>query len=193
MKSKIINQILENIQINEKIIERCIPDIEEAIKLMLRSVRDRGKIFWCGNGGSAATAQNLSYDLMSGVSLHERKPIPSIALTTDASLLTAFSDESGLNSIFSHQVQALGDKSDVLVGISNDGDSKNIISAFRQAKFKELKTITFSGDSNGQLNQMGDVSIKIPTNNPQKIQSGCLMIGQIICSQIEDEFFLNNE
>ena len=194
MIEQIKNQILESNKLYLRIIESCMSDIELSINIINNSVKQNKKILWCGNRGSAAICQYLTYELMSeGMSVPERKPISSIALNTDGSLLTISSDDNGSNSIFSRQIQGLGDENDVLVGLSDSGNSKNIISAFKQAKFKGLKTIAITGDYDNQLEQIGDASIRIPTTNPQKIQLGYLKVGQVICRQIEDTFLLLNE
>ena len=194
MIEQIKNQILESNKLYLRIIESCMSDIELSINIINNSVKQNKKILWCGNRGSAAICQYLTYELMSeGMSVPERKPISSIALNTDGSLLTISSDDNGSNSIFSRQIQGLGDENDVLVGLSDSGNSKNIISAFKQAKFKGLKTIALTGNYDNQLEQIGDASIRIPTTNPQKIQLGYLKVGQVICRQIEDTFLLLNE
>ena len=188
MKDKIKNQILENIEIHQKILNTCINDIKLAADLMISSVRKKKKILWCGNGGSAADAQHLSTELMGGMSSHNRKAISSIALTTDTSFLTAWSNDTDFDSIFSRQIQGLGKKDDVLIAISTSGNSENIISAIKQAKYKGLNTIVFTGISDGKVNGMGDVTIKIPSDNTQRIQEAHIMIGQILCSLLEDDF-----
>ena len=194
MIEQIKNQILESNKLYLRIIESCMSDIELSINIINNSVKQNKKILWCGNRGSAAICQYLTYELMSeGMSVPERKPISSIALNTDGSLLTISSDDNGSNSIFSRQIQGLGDENDVLVGLSDSGNSKNIISAFKQAKFKGLKTIALTGNYDNQLEKIGDASIRIPTTNPQKIQLGYLEVGQVICRQIEDTFLLLNE
>ena len=194
MIEQIKNQILESNKLYLRIIESCMSDIELSINIINNSVKQNKKILWCGNRGSAAICQYLTYELMSeGMSVPERKPISSIALNTDGSLLTISSDDNGSNSIFSRQIQGLGYENDVLVGLSDSGNSKNIISAFKQAKFKGLKTIALTGNYDNQLEQIGDASIRIPTTNPQKIQLGYLKVGQVICRQIEDTFLLLNE
>ncbi len=115
----------------------------------------------------------------------DRKPIPSIALTTDSSFLTAWSNDTDFESIFSRQIQGLGEEGDVLVGISTSGNSKNVINALKQAKFKNLNTISLTGKTGGDLDGIADVTIKVPSNNTQRIQESHIMIGQILCSLLE--------
>ena len=185
MKENIKNQILESAKIKNEMANNDIESIEKAAQLLIESVKDGGKILWCGNGGSAADAQHLATELMGGMSDHDRMPIPSIALTTDSSFLTAWSNDTDFDSIFSRQVQGLGEEGDILIGISTSGNSENIINALKQAKFKKLKTIAFSGKTGGNLDGIADVTIKVPSDNTQRIQESHIMIGQILCSLIE--------
>ena len=185
MKENIKNQILESAKIKNEMVKNGLESIEKAAQLLIESIKDGGKILWCGNGGSAADAQHLATELMGGMSDHDRMPIPSIALTTDSSFITAWSNDTDFDSIFSRQIQGLGEEGDVLVGISTSGNSENIINALKQAKFKKLKTIAFSGKTGGNLDGIADVTIKVPSDNTQRIQESHIMIGQILCSLIE--------
>ena len=154
---------------------------------MIDSIRKDGKILWCGNGGSAADAQHLATELMGGMISHERRPIPSIALTTDSSFLTAWSNDTDFESIFSRQIQGLGKTGDVLIGISTSGNSENVLAAVKQAKFRELSTIVFTGRLGGKINGISDVTINIPSEDTQRIQEAHIMVGQILCGLIEDD------
>ena len=191
MIEKIKKQISDSILIKEAMIEYCTDDIKSAASLMIDSIRNSGKILWCGNGGSAADAQHLATELMGGMTSHERKPIPSIALTTDSSFITAWSNDTDFESIFSRQVQGIGNTGDVLIGISTSGNSVNVINAIKQANFKKLKTITLTGETAGKLDGLANVTIKVPSNNTQRIQECHIMIGQILCSLIEDSILEN--
>ena len=187
MIEKIKQQISASIAVKESISHYCIEDIQAAAFLMIDSIRKEGKIIWCGNGGSAADAQHLATELMGGMTSHDRKPIPSIALTTDSSFITAWSNDTGFESIFSRQIQGLGKAGDVLIGISTSGNSENVLAAVKQAKFKELLTIAFTGNSGGKINGVSDISINIPSEDTQRIQEAHIMVGQILCGLIEDD------
>tara|TARA_B100000214_G_scaffold345173_1_gene294866 strand:- start:23 stop:601 length:579 start_codon:yes stop_codon:yes gene_type:complete len=184
-KENIKKQILESARIKHMIAKDGIEPIENAGKIFIECVERGGKILWCGNGGSAGDAQHLATELMGGMTDHERMPIPSIALTTDSSFLTAWSNDTDFNSIFSRQIQGLGNEGDVVVGISTSGNSKNVINALKQAKYKKLKTISLTGKSAGNLDGIADVTIKVPSNDTQRIQESHIMIGQILCSIVE--------
>ena len=185
MIENIKSQILESAKIKKKIMDDGVEQIEKAAKILIDCTKNRGKIFWCGNGGSAGDAQHLATELMGGMTNHDRMPIPSIALTTDSSFLTAWSNDTDFESIFSRQIQGLGDEGDVLVGISTSGNSKNVINAIKQAKYKNLKTISLTGKTGGRLEGLADITLKIPSENTQRIQESHIMIGQILCSLIE--------
>ena len=185
IKENIKNQILDSAKIKNEMVKNGVESIEKAAELLIGSINAGGKILWCGNGGSAADAQHLATELMGGMSDHDRMPIPSIALTTDSSFITAWSNDTDFDSIFSRQVQGLGEEGDVLVGISTSGNSENVINALKQAKYKNLKTIAFAGKTGGSLDGIADITIKVPSDNTQRIQESHIMIGQILCSLIE--------
>tara|TARA_Y100000782_G_scaffold110480_1_gene136967 strand:+ start:274 stop:864 length:591 start_codon:yes stop_codon:yes gene_type:complete len=185
MKENIKKQILESAKIKNEMAQTGVESIERAAEFFIDSIKAGGKILWCGNGGSAADAQHLATELMGGMSDHDRMPIPSIALTTDSSFITAWSNDTDFESIFSRQIQGLGKEGDVLVGISTSGNSKNIINAIKQAKYKKLSTIAFTGKSGGNLDGIADITLKVPSGNTQRIQESHIMIGQILCSLVE--------
>jgi len=187
MIKKITQQISASISVKEAMFDSCIEDIQAAASLMIDSIRKDGKILWCGNGGSAADAQHLATELMGGMTSHERRPIPSIALTTDSSFLTAWSNDTDFESIFSRQIQGLGKTGDVLIGISTSGNSENVLAAVKQAKYRDLSTIVFTGRSGGKINGISDVTINIPSEDTQRIQEAHIMVGQILCGLIEDD------
>jgi len=185
MKEIIIKQMKESARVKNEMVEIGVESIEAAAKICIKSIKAGGKILWCGNGGSAGDSQHLATELMGGMTDHDRMPIPSIALTTDSSFITAWSNDTDFDSVFSRQIQGLGKEGDVLIGISTSGNSKNIICALKQANYKNLKTISFTGSTGGNLNDIADITIKVPSEDTQRIQESHIMIGQIICSLIE--------
>lgn len=186
MRDSIKSDIQESIKVKNDLIEKSIDDIEKAAKLIIRCVLNGGKVLWCGNGGSAADAQHLSTEFMGGMTDHNRRPIPSIALTTDTSFITAWSNDTDFESVFSRQIQGIGSEGDVLVAISTSGKSPNVISAIKQAKYKRINTILFTGNSGSLSTEMSDVVVCVPSNDTQRIQESHIMIGQIICRLVEN-------
>lgn len=190
-KTQIIkNHLSESLNVKNKIIEdnKLTKQIAEVSDLIIDSINKGGKVIWCGNGGSAADAQHLSTELLGRLNFN-RKPISSIALTTDTSFLTAWSNDIGFDSIFSRQVEGLGRSGDVLIGISTSGNSTNILEAIKSAKEKNIKTIAFLGKDGGKIKSQADISMVVPSENTQHIQESHITIGHIICDILEQKLF----
>ena len=180
------NIINENSLVTENILDSCVKDIKDAIDLMTEGIVRDKKILWCGNGGSAADAQHMAAELMGGLVSHDSKPIASLALTTDTSFITAWSNDTDYASIFSRQIEGLGRQGDILIAISTSGNSENVLNAIHSAINKKIKVIVLTGKTAGKMKNLGDVKICIPSNNTQRIQEGHLLVEHILCESIED-------
>ncbi len=169
-----------------KLTENCSLNISNASDIIKNCLMNNGKIFWCGNGGSASQAQHFSTEIVGGINRHDLMPKPSICLNVDSTFLTAWSNDVGYDFIFSRQLQGIASKNDVLVSISTSGNSKNIINAILEAKKIGMKTIAMTGKNGGDLKNLSDIDIRVPSNNTQNIQEAHLVIGHIICEIIEN-------
>jgi D-sedoheptulose 7-phosphate isomerase len=172
--------------VKRAMIDACAKDIDIAANILTDAVKNGRKILWCGNGGSAADAQHMSTELMGGLRDHDRPAIASIALTTDSSFLTAWSNDTDFNTIFSRQLDGLGKAGDVLVDISTSGNSENIVQAVERAKAMDMAVIILTGQSGGKLRDKGDVVIRIPSDDTQRIQEGHLLAEHIMCEMVEN-------
>ena len=180
----------ESAQTKQNILKECRDDVYKAIDLIKQSVQSGGKVMFCGNGGSAADCQHLATEFIIRLSHDIKRPaIGAIALTTDTSLLTAGGNDIGFENVFARNVEGLGRKGDVLVGISTSGNSPNVIKAFEKAKEIGVKTVAFLGGTGGKMKGMADVSITIPSSNTQRIQEGHITVGHIICESVERELY----
>ena len=177
--------IQENNTVLVKMLDQCVADIKEASDLSILAIKNGNKIIWCGNGGSAADAQHMAAELMGGLVSHDREPIPSIALTTDTSFITAWANDTGYETIFSRQIDGLGNAGDILVAISTSGNSVNVLKAIKCAKNKKMKIIILTGETAGKMKDLGDVRICIPSTNTQRIQEGHLLAEHILCELME--------
>jgi phosphoheptose isomerase len=169
--------------------EICISDIIQAAELIRDCFQSGGKLMLCGNGGSAADCQHMATEFVSR--LHkdfERPGLPAIALTTDTSFLTAFSNDFGFENVFERQVQALGKQGDMLIGISTSGNSTNVIRAVEAAKLAGIKTLALTGQS-GHLRELADAAIAVPSDDTQHIQESHLAIEHILCHLTECQVF----
>lgn len=149
---------------------------------------DRGnKVMLAGNGGSAADSQHIAAEFVSRF-FFDRPGLPSIALTTDTSMLTAIGNDYGFEQVFSRQLQALGQEGDVFIGITTSGNSKNIIEAFNYAKSNSIETVVFCGEG-GAARELADCVISVPSASTPFIQESHICIGHIICAIVEQKMF----
>jgi len=184
-RQMIINQIRESADVKNTMIVASVEDIEKAAEMMVAAVQNGNKILWCGNGGSAADAQHMAAELMGGLRSHDRPAIQSIALTTDTSFITAWSNDTDYESIFSRQIEGLGSTGDILMAISTSGNSRNVVKAVESCKEKRITVIVLTGKTGGVLKDMGDVTISIPSDDTQRIQEGHLLAEHILCEMVE--------
>jgi len=189
MQDKIRALLKESAEIKLKVAEQLSPQIEDASKKIIETFRNNGKLLICGNGGSAADSQHIATELVHQFEKSDRKALPAIALTTDTSSLTAIGNDWGFDRIFDRQVEALGAKGDVLLGISTSGNSENIMKAVEQAKKLGMYCIILSGRDGGKLKDLADLNLIVPAENTARIQESHIAIGHIICKMIEEELF----
>lgn len=184
------NRIRDHIDIINLIVDNTdIPlTIEKSANLIIDAFNKGNKVLFCGNGGSAADAQHLAAEL-SGRFKFYRAPLFAEALHTNTSYLTAVANDYGYDLIYSRLINGMGKSGDILVGISTSGKSKNIINAINAAKKNNMTIITFTGQNTNPMDELSDVSIKIPTNDTARIQEGHILIGHIICEIIENKLF----
>ena len=191
-KEKILNfiklEIGESIKVINELEKNCIEVISKSALVIIDSLKNGGKILICGNGGSAADSQHFAAELV-GRFKKDRKPLPAIALTTDTSILTAWSNDYSFDTVFSRQIQALGNKNDVLFAITTSGNSKNIIEAVKIAKEMGIFTISLTGNNGGIIKEIADISIIVPSSDTARIQQAHSVIIHILCNIIENEFF----
>lgn len=160
----------------------------DIVKASVNALKNGKKIFFCGNGGSAADAQHWAGELVSRF-YYDRPGLPAIALTTDTSILTAIGNDYGYDRTFSRQIEALAVEGDVLFAISTSGNSSNIISAVETAKERGLIVVGFTGQNESKLHKLSDLCIRIPSTSTPRIQEGHEIIGHTICALIESEMF----
>ncbi len=162
--------------------------IYDASAIMIRALKKGKKILWCGNGGSAADSQHLSAELVARLNIN-RPGLASLALTTDTSLITAWSNDIGFESLFSRQVEALGDAGDVLMALSTSGKSPNVLQAVKKAREKQITTIALLGRDGGVIRNEVDLALVIPSENTQLIQEIHITVGHLLCELVETKLF----
>ena len=183
----IATRILEHIKVAQKVMgsKKLLKDIAQAAAMMKIAIAAGHKIMFCGNGGSAADAQHWAAEIV-GRFQKERRGMPAIALTTDTSIITAIGNDYGYDRIFARQVEALGQAGDVLVGLSTSGNSANVLAAIAEAKALGVKTIGFSAGGGGQMAEVCDVCLTMPTQVTARAQEMHEVIGHILCEMVEE-------
>ena len=162
--------------------------ITQVANVMTEACKFSNKVLVAGNGGSAADAQHFAGELVSKF-FFDRPGLPAFSLATDTSILTAIGNDYGYERAFARQIQAVGNKGDVFLGISTSGNSKNIILAVEEAKKKEIITVALVGSKACMLDNLCDYVIKVPSDITPTIQESHLMIEHMICAIIENNIF----
>lgn len=190
MKAYIKEHFEESIKVKKQILEdeALIALIEKVAKELIKAYKDGKKTLLAGNGGSAADAQHIAGEFVSRF-YFDREGIPSIALTTDTSIITAIGNDYGYEKLFSRQVQAQGVKGDVFIGISTSGNSKNILEALKVCKEKGILSVGLMGENGGAMGELCDYCIKVPSTCTPRIQESHIVIGHILCAIVEEELF----
>jgi D-sedoheptulose 7-phosphate isomerase len=165
------------------------PAVQAASELLTGSLRQGGKLMFCGNGGSAADSQHLAAEL-TGRLVHDRRPLAAMALSTDTSALTCIANDYAFDQVFARQVQALGRPGDSLIAISTSGNSGNVIAAVQIAREIGVKTIGLLGRDGGRLRELCDVSVIVPSSTTARIQEAHILLGHTLCGMIEQSLGL---
>jgi D-sedoheptulose 7-phosphate isomerase len=187
MSSSNVGETILEIAGNFQALEKQSQSIVDAAEMMVETLRNGGKILFCGNGGSAADAQHLAAELM-GRFLKDRKPLAALALTVDTSALTAIGNDYGYDLIFARQFEGIGRPGDMLVGISTSGNSRNVINALEKAKAIGARTIGLTGAQGGAMANICDICLRVPSERTDHIQEMHIAVGHILCGLVEEAY-----
>lgn len=190
MSEKIKNIIEASIRVKQDLLkdDTIIKTINECVTAIVASFKNGNKVLFCGNGGSASDAQHLAAEF-SGRFYKDRDALPAEALHCNTSYLTAVANDYSFDVIYSRLVKGIGNKGDVLIGLSTSGNSKNIVTAFEVAKEKKMITIGFTGESGGLLKSFSDYLLNVPSFDTPRIQESHILLGHIICEMVEEQYF----
>jgi D-sedoheptulose 7-phosphate isomerase len=190
MMDKIKEQISESILVKSRILENdeMLQAVRQAATEIIGAYKAGYKTLLVGNGGSAADAQHIAGEFVSRF-YFDRPALPSIALTTDSSVLTAVGNDYGFERVFARQVEALGVKGDVLIAISTSGNSLNVVEALRVCREKGIFAIGLTGQNMSRMDELCNICIKVPSTVTPRIQESHILIGHILCNIVEEELF----
>jgi D-sedoheptulose 7-phosphate isomerase len=185
LTEQIINEITESIKVKTELIEQA-PLILDIATDIVESIQKGGKVIFCGNGGSAADSQHIVAEFI-GKFMMKRKSLPAISLTTNTSIITSIGNDFDFSEIFSRQVEALTNEKDIVIGISTSGNSSNVIRALEEAHKLKALTIALTGKDGGKLSKIAKKTIKVPSNNTQRIQECHILIGHLLALIVENK------
>lgn len=187
MQDNVAFLIQNHITVIQKVHDTMTMEIKQFTALCMKAFQQDKAIFFMGNGGSAADCQHLAAEFVVRFK-RERKGLAAVALTTDTSILTAAGNDFGFETIFSRQIEALAGKGDVVVGISTSGNSPNVIKGIHTAREIGAFTIGMTGAKGGQMAELCDVCLKVPSDITARIQEAHIMIGHIVCDLIDEVY-----
>jgi D-sedoheptulose 7-phosphate isomerase len=187
---KIKNIIQSSIDVKQQILQNdeLVQTVANVVNIIVDALKKGNRIYFCGNGGSAADAQHLAAEF-SGRFYTDRKALPAEALHCNTSYLTAVANDYSYDVVYARLIDGIGTKGDVLVGLSTSGNSGNIVKAFEVAKEKEITTVGFTGATGGVMKEISDHLLNIPSTDTPRIQESHIMLGHIICQLVEENYF----
>lgn len=188
--NRIKESITQSIETKKKILNdpALLKIIEDVASACTTAFCNGNKVLFCGNGGSAADAQHLAAEF-SGRFYYDRPPLPSEALHVNTSYLTAVANDYSFDEVYSRIVKGSGKEGDVLIGLSTSGNSKNVIRAFEVANEIGMLTVAFTGESGGNMKNIVDFLINVPSGDTPRIQESHIMLGHAICEIVESSLF----
>ncbi len=187
---KIKEIIQASIDVKQKVLEdeSMLQVTNEIVTVIVNAFKNGNRVYFCGNGGSAADAQHLAAEF-SGRFYLNRKALPAEALHCNTSYITAVGNDYSYDVIYARLIEGIARKGDVLIGLSTSGNSANIIKAFEMAQTMGVITIGFTGLSGGVMKQLSDYLINIPSAVTPRIQESHILMGHIICELVEEKYF----
>ncbi|WP_028786302.1 D-sedoheptulose-7-phosphate isomerase [Terrimonas ferruginea] len=187
---KIKQLIQASISVKQQLMEddALVSVIGMVADVITNAFRDGRRVYFCGNGGSAADAQHLAAEF-SGRFYTDRKALPAEALHCNTSYITAVGNDYSYDVIYARLIDGIGQPGDVLVGLSTSGNSANIIKAFEVARERGMVTVGFTGQTGGQLKALSDYLINIPSTDTPRIQESHILAGHIVCQLVEETYF----
>jgi D-sedoheptulose 7-phosphate isomerase len=182
--------ISASIAVKQKILldEAILKKTFQVVEVMVKSFKSGNRIYFAGNGGSAADAQHLAAEF-SGRFYTDRKALPAEALHCNTSYLTAVANDYSYDEVYARLIRGIANPGDVLVGLSTSGNSGNIVKAFEAARQKQVITVGFTGEGGGKMKPLSDFLFNIPSSDTPRIQESHILLGHIICELVEKDFF----
>jgi len=186
----ILNNIQNSVDLKTAVLGNAsiVNQIVSVGDAMVKCYQNKGKVLFCGNGGSAADSQHLSAEL-SGRYYYDRPPLSSEALHVNTSYLTAVANDYSYNEIYARLLKAIGNEGDVLISLSTSGNSANVVRAMEVAKELKMVNVAFTGEGGGKMGKLSEINIQIPSKDTPRIQECHMLIGHALCEMVEKTLF----
>ena len=190
MKEKIKKIITSSIAVKQSILndDKLLDTLQQVSLELVKTLKLGGRIYFCGNGGSAADAQHLAAEF-SGRFYIDRQALPAEALHCNTSYLTAVANDYSYDVVYARLVQGIANEGDFVVGLSTSGNSANIVKAFEVARDKKVITVGFTGKEGGKMRSLSNYLLNVPSTDTPRIQESHIMLGHIICQLVEESYF----
>jgi D-sedoheptulose 7-phosphate isomerase len=187
---KIRSIIQESIDVKQLLLadEQLLRTAQQMVEVIVQAFKNGKRVYFCGNGGSAADAQHLAAEF-SGRFYLNRKALPAEALHCNTSYLTAVANDYSYDVVYARLVEGIMNKGDVLIGLSTSGNSGNIVKALEAARTKGVITMGFTGMSGGVMKELSDYLINVPSADTPRIQESHILVGHIVCELVEETYF----
>ena len=186
VRSAVSQHLQEHLAVVSKLDNQLGDQIVDVARLIAKALASGNILYWCGNGGSASDSQHLAAEFI-GRFKNNRRPLASVALTTDTSVITCVANDFGYDQIFVRQVEALCRKGDVLVAISTSGNSRNVVEAVKSATQLGVTTVGFLSATGGALRELVTYPLLVPSTSTARIQESHILIGHMLCDLVERE------
>jgi D-sedoheptulose 7-phosphate isomerase len=189
MHERISAVVAESVEVKRRYFAEHAEDVVRAASMIAAAFSTGGKLLLCGNGGSSTDAQHVAGEFVNQFGRVKRRGLPALALSTDGGVLTSVGNDTGFENVFSRQVEAFGERGDVLLAISTSGASPNIVRACEAARAGELKVIGLLGRDGGAVAPLCDLALVVSSDDTQRIQETHNLVGHIICELVERTLF----
>ena len=182
------DSITESIAVKRAVLDQMLNPSATAAEWVAETLRRGNKLLLFGNGGSAADSQHIAAEFI-GRFERERRALPAIALTTDTSILTALTNDYSGEIVFARQVEALGNPGDLVIAYSTSGNSPNVLAGIRAARAQGLRVVGFTGEGGGEMAELCDLTLQVPSRRTSRIQEAHITISHAICEAVDSALF----
>jgi D-sedoheptulose 7-phosphate isomerase len=189
MHERISTIVAASIEVKRRYFAEHAEDVVRAASMIAATFGAGGKLLLCGNGGSSTDAQHVAGEFVNQFAKIKRRALPALALSTDGGVLTSVANDTGFEQVFARQVEAFGERGDVLIAITTSGTSPNVVRACEAARAKELKVIGLLGRDGGEVAPLCDLALVVESADTQRIQETHNLIGHVLCELVEHTLF----